>query len=52
MAGDGGGDGGSPGLPWHPNLQRMELDNGLKIVALPNQYPKDRFYMNLDVSAG
>ena len=52
MAGGGGGSGGSPGLPWHPRLQRLELDNGLKIVALPNQYPKDRFYMNLDVNVG
>ena len=42
----------SNGLPWHPNLHRRELDNGLKIVMLPNQYPKDRFYMYLDVNVG
>ena len=42
----------SPGLPWHPNLKRADLDNGLKIVMLQNQYPKDRFYMYLDVNVG
>ena len=51
-AGSCGGSDVSPGLPWHPHLQRSELDNGLKIVALPNQYPKDRFYMYLDVNVG
>ena len=43
---------GSPALPWHPSLRRFQLDNGLKVVALPNQYPKDRFYMYLDVQVG
>jgi zinc protease len=33
-------------------LRRIQLDNGLKVVALPNQYPKDRFYMYLDVQVG
>lgn len=40
------------GLPWHPHLKRAQLDNGLKIIALPNDYPKDRFYMYLDVNVG
>ena len=39
-------------LPWHPQLQRRELGNGLKVLALPNQFPKDRFYMYLDVNVG
>ena len=46
------GDSGSPALPWHPNLRRSQLDNGVKVVALPNEYPKDRFYMYLDVNVG
>jgi predicted Zn-dependent peptidase len=44
--------GASLGLPWHPHLKREELSNGMKIVMLPNQYPKDRFFMYLDVNVG
>jgi zinc protease len=39
-------------LPWHPGLKRAELSNGLKILALQNEFPKDRFYMYLDVNVG
>ena len=36
-------------LEEHPKIERISLENGLKIVLLPNDYPRDRVYAYLEV---